>query len=179
MDLTAYGRITDSSYLFDVRALPIEELRRMRAECREVDDRMSFLRRIVQGRLDIVRAEHDRRVNGDEPREAIGSLIGALPDTFGVPAPRGRGGHLRAAELEADTTLLREVDDACGGHDLGRIIEMSDVDLGEVLRRLAALEDEVSSRRQNVYESLDTLSAELTRRYRTGEATVESLLEGD
>jgi hypothetical protein len=48
--------------------------------------------------------------------------------------------------------------------------------LGALGDRLADLEREVSDRRRELFASIDALQAELTRRYRTGEADVESLL---
>ena len=41
----------------------------------------------------------------------------------------------------------------------------------------ADLERQVSERRQALFTRIDALQAELTRRYKTGEASVESLLK--
>ena len=42
---------------------------------------------------------------------------------------------------------------------------------------LAALEVKVSGYRHDLFERIDALQAEITRRYKTGEATVDSLLQ--
>ena len=51
------------------------------------------------------------------------------------------------------------------------------VELGQIRVALAEVEADLSARRRQVFERLDALSAEITRRYRTGEASVESLLQ--
>ena len=80
----------------------------MRAECQEVETGLSFLRRVVQGRLDIVAAELARRRDGGEPAD-LAALVEQLPtilaDHLRAPGngrlPNTLGpGHLDA-ELEA------------------------------------------------------------------------------
>ena len=51
-------------------------------------------------------------------------------------------------------------------------------DVGRFIReqRESAHEAELSARRRTLHERIDVLQAEITRRYKTGEASVESLL---
>ena len=51
-------------YLAGLTTLPIDELRRRRNDCQEVEVSLSYLRRVVQGRLDIVLAEMRHRREG-------------------------------------------------------------------------------------------------------------------
>jgi hypothetical protein len=53
---------------------------------------------------------------------------------------------------------------------------ISDQDLAAASQRLAALERRVSDHRRVLFDRLDALQAELARRYKSGEASVESLL---
>jgi hypothetical protein len=64
-----------------------------------------------------------------------------------------------------------------GDHDLETLPTLSDEALHQVHDQLEALEREVSDRRRQFFDRIDTLQAEITRRYRTGEASVESLLQ--
>src|SRR5690242_10810807 len=48
-------------------ALSMDELRAKRAESQAVEVGLSYLRRLAQGRLDIVAAEQRRRAEGGEP----------------------------------------------------------------------------------------------------------------
>ena len=64
---TALDDLLDPGYLGDLTARTMDEVRRMRAECQEVETGLSLLRRLVQGRLDIVGLELARRAEGGEP----------------------------------------------------------------------------------------------------------------
>jgi hypothetical protein len=54
---------------------------------------------------------------------------------------------------------------------------MTDADLAGLAHDLAAFERKVSEQRRAFFDRIDALQAELTRRYKTGEASVESLLD--
>ena len=64
-----------------------------------------------------------------------------------------------------------------GGGRAATVTDMSDADLEELAAGLTAFERKVSEQRHSFFERIDALQAELTRRYRTGEASVESLLD--
>lgn len=161
--------------LSSVEQWPIEDVRASRAELQEVETGLSYVRRVVQGRLDIVNAELSRRRDGGDPAD-LRSLIDELPSILGehlrAPGvgrmPTGVGEGSVDPELEA---RLAEV--AVAGDDLAGMATDALAALGD---QLGDLEREVSDRRRELFASIDTLQAELTRRYRTGEADVESLL---
>ena len=46
-------RVLAEDYLGELPAKAITDIRSMRNECRAIEDRVSYLRRIIQGRLDI------------------------------------------------------------------------------------------------------------------------------
>ena len=60
---------------------------------------------------------------------------------------------------------------------MGSLPDRPDEDLDEIRTGLEAIEHDLSGRRKMLFERLDALAAEITRRYRDGEASVESLLE--
>jgi hypothetical protein len=161
--------------LSTVEQWPIEDVRAARAELQEVETGLSYVRRVVQGRLDIVNAELARRRDGGEPGD-LRALIEELPSILGehlrAPGvgrlPTGLGEGTVDPELEA-----RLADAAVAGDDLPGLTDDALAALGT---RLGDLEREVSDRRRDLFASIDALQAELTRRYRTGEADVESLL---
>ncbi len=177
VDLTAFQRIADADYLGDVTALELGRLRALRRECQEVEDALSYLRRLVQGRLEIVEAELARRATGQPPSD-LDTLVAALPaalsDRGATPRPSGR--PPARLEVPDDPTLTEELDAVCDVATLGALPELSDAELAMRLSGLSELERTVSARRRVVLDRLDALSAELTRRYREGEATVDTLL---
>lgn len=171
-------RILDDGYLGDLTGRPLPEIRSMRTECQEVETGLSYLRRLVQGRLDIVGVERQRRRDGAAPGE-LASLISQLPE---ILADRTRGpGVGRLPQLlapgEIDADLQRRFDEIVAGHDVDSLPSLSDEAVEQLQKALEAFEHEVSGFRRQLFDRIDALQAELTRRYRTGEASVESLLQ--
>ena len=171
-------RIFGAEYLGDLEQRSMSDVRAMRAECQEIETGLSYLRRLVQGRLDIVGAELQRRRDGKEPGD-LSQLISQLPE---ILADRTRAPGLgRLPQLmtpgELDSDLTDRLDAIVGDHDLETLPSLDDEALHHVHDELAEFEREVSATRRQLFDRIDTLQAEITRRYRTGEATVESLLQ--
>ena len=57
----------------------------------------------------------------------------------------------------------------------GHLKELDDAELGVLFESLAEFEQRVSSDRRERFDRLDALSAELVRRYRDGEASIDTL----
>lgn len=158
----------------ELRQLPIEAIRSTRAAYSSEETGLSYLRRMVQGPLDIVRREQQLRADGVV--SDLASLVRSLPDVLADDG-RARG----AGRL---TTVFgpRHVDPALEG-ELAAITEplvgvshLSDDELVAIVDELEAFERTVSARRLDLHRQIDVLQAELTRRYRTGEASVDALL---
>src|SRR5258708_37536573 len=97
-----------AEYLGELERRPMADVRMMRAECQEIETGLSYLRRLVQGRHDIVGAELQRRRDGAEPGD-LADLISQLPEILSDRSrPPGLGrlpqllapGHVHA-ELSA------------------------------------------------------------------------------
>jgi len=171
------ARILDPGYLGDLPARSIEEIRSMRAECQDVETGLSYLRRVVQGRLDIVDAELARRRSGGDPAD-LSSLIERLPEILGDHLRAPGNGRLPSSlgPGRPDAELEARLDALVAEADLDAITEVDEAHLVTARDALAELEIEVSTRRRSLFDCIDGLQAELTRRYKTGEASVESLL---
>jgi len=170
-------QILSSGYLGDLQHRSIDDIRTMRARCQEVETGLSYLRRMVQGRLDIVGVELQRRREGGDPGE-LGDLVDRLPEILADrarPAGLGRLPQLMAPG-EIDAPLAAELDAITAGHDLATLSSASDEELERFREGLERLEREVSERRKDMFAPIDALQAEITRRYRTGEADVAALL---
>jgi hypothetical protein len=66
----------------------------------------------------------------------------------------------------------------CSEHGFSRLEDLLPSELQNLDEQLTAFERQVSDDRRERYERLDALSAELVRRYREGEASVDGLLGG-
>jgi hypothetical protein len=78
-------------------------------------------------------------------------------------------------ELPAD--LAAELEGISGVGERADLPSVTDDDLRSMADDLAAFEQKVSGHRHALFERIDTLQAEITRRYKTGEASVDSLLQ--
>ena len=162
----------------DMSSISVEDIRIQRDECRRVEDKVSYLRRLVQGRLDIVEADLRRRAAGTSPSD-VTSLVEQLP---GILSDRVRGtgtgpGRLPTSILPPDDDdLLAELDAVASPGALDCLSALSDEELQELAGHFGALEQKVSERRRALFSRIDALQAELARRYKSGEANVGSVL---
>lgn len=170
-------QILADDFLGEVESLDIAEVRVRRARCQDVETGLSFLRRMVQGRLDVVTAERERRAAGGDADdlEALIARLPALlagstrsPGTGRLPQSFGTG--------DVDVDLSDELDDIITTGRLDDPSDITDEALVAAEAQLTEFEHKVSGLRRALFERIDALEAELTRRYRTGEATVDSLL---
>jgi hypothetical protein len=171
-------RILDPGYLGDLTARSMSDIRGMRNECQEVETGLSYLRRLVQGRLDIVGVERQRRRDGAEPGE-LSALVSQLPEILSSNTRAPGVGRLPQllAPGEIDADLEERFESITAGHDVDSLPQLGDDQLGQLHDDLESLEREVSDYRRQLFDRIDALQAEITRRYRTGEASVESLLQ--
>lgn len=170
-------QILADDYLGDLATLDLADVRARRSQCQEIETGLSYLRRLVQGRLDVVTAELERRAEGgdDDDLEALIARLPALlagstrtPGTGRLPQSFGTG--------EVDTELSDELDDIITHGHLDDPGSISDDELAAAQAELVDFERKVSGLRRQLFDRIDALETELTRRYRTGEASVDSLL---
>ena len=156
--------------------LPIEEVRARRAACQQLETQLSYVRRLAQGRLDIVASEvAARRAGTQGDRTLVEQLTEALSDRITTPG----NGHLPMvlAPGEVDPALMAGLDGAAPPAQVSSPSSMGDDELRQVTDALAEFEREVSARRRAMFDRIDALQAEIVRRYQSGEASVDSLLD--
>lgn len=158
----------------DPQSLSLDELRQARNQLQDEDDVVSYVRRVAQARLDLVRAEAHRRARGETAENLSSELRVVLSShlTGGPPRPP------RAVEQLDDNDLSDRLDAVCAEHGFSRLESLTESELENLDGQLTAFERQVSDDRRHRYEHLDALSAELVRRYRDGEASVDGLLGG-
>jgi len=173
-----HDALLDPSGLTDLEDRPIDEIRARRAACIEVETGLSYLRRLIQGSLDIIERELVRRAGGGDP-QSVGDLVDQLPDILGeIPRPPGVGRLTQILEpTEFDDELIRAYEDLVGDGRLARAADLGGVELVALMDQLREIEVKVSARRHDFHQCIDALQSEMTRRYRTGEVTVDSLFE--
>jgi len=153
--------------------VPLTELRELRGEAEQEEVDLSYLRRMVQGRLDVLRAELNRR-DGTSTATLVDGLAEILADEPRSPA-RGSGRHTTIEPSRADShrRYLEALVADVGLSDVGA---RSTDELAHAMRTLSQEEVGLSAKRRAVQSVMDACSAEVTRRYRDGEADAATLL---
>ena len=166
-------RVLAEDYLSGLGEAPIAEVRELRKEAEQEEVDLSYIRRMVQGRLDVIRAELNRR-EGNGSGNLVEDLAGILADEPRGPA-RGLGRHVTVEQSRADSHR-RYVEALVADVDLSDVANRTADQLAHAMHTLSEEEQSLSAKRRQVQQVMDACSAEITRRYRDGEAQVETLL---
>jgi hypothetical protein len=170
------ARILVPTYLDGIDDLPLDEIRAKRSECQQIEVALSYLRRLIQGRLDIVFAYVAQAENGEtlELANVVDDLPGILTAGTGSRGA-GRLPLLLAPDTE-DYHLTSELDAILGADEIVSLPGRDLAELQDLATRLSVLEKQVSAERRGLHERIDTLQAELVDRYKSGRASVDGLL---
>ncbi|MEU6660393.1 ABC transporter substrate-binding protein [Streptomyces sp. NPDC046821] len=156
---------------YNLSALRLPELRTLRRAAQQDEADLSYLRRLLQGRIDILRAELSRRRGPESP------VVDRLSEILADKSARHRSSarHVRVGTPRGEeyrdlaAQMLAEV-------ELSDLDARTDDELHSAMGRLVRYEQQVSRRRHLLQSTADDCSAEIARRYREGEAQVDDLL---
>ena len=154
--------------------LALDELRALRTVLQLEDDAISYVRRLAQARLDLLRAELHNRSVGDEK-----NITGELPAILGAHLTGGQPRPPRPADDFSHHPLALQLEELCSDAGSTDLPSMNGDELIDYLARLHEFEQLRSQERKELFVRIDALSAELVRRYRDGEADVDGLLAQD
>ncbi|MCT2592845.1 ABC transporter substrate-binding protein [Streptomyces sp. N2-109] len=155
----------------DLPALHLPELRSLRRSAQREEADLSYVRRLLQGRIDILRAELTRRT---APTSA---LIDLLPQILADGPSRHRSSARHVTLGTPHGKAYRQLaEDMLGEVGLSDLTARTDGELRAAMARLVGYEQQVSRGRQSLQRTADGCSAEIARRYRVGEAQVDDLL---
>ena len=173
------ARILAPDYTEGLAELSLDEVRARRTECQEVELGLSYARRLVQGRLDIIHAELERRGAGEGPSDA-GALVDRLKEGEMLgdqtrPAGFGRLPTLMAPD-EASDEFSSEIDEVADAESLADLPELEDGVVRKLADQLTALERSLSDRRRQVFDRIDAFQGEIVNRYKSGSADPDQLL---
>jgi hypothetical protein len=165
-------RVLSEAFVADLPSLSMEDLREHRAEAEQEEVDLSYLRRLLQGRIDIVQAEiRGRAAGGTE--HVIDHLKQVLADH---PAPPfGLGRHVVVEPSRVDQ-YRRRVERLVADVALSDVGAQTDMQLQGSLATFTVEERQISALRRAVQGVMDRCGAEIARRYRDGEASVDTLL---
>lgn len=166
-------RVLAEDYLADLASRSMDEIRTMRRDATEEESLASYERRMLHGRLSVLRFELDRRAGKEE-----GSLVENLTKILADPS-RGpsRGAiQMHDPDLEAFGEPSRRVSKLVSDDTLARLPDLDDDAIRAHIAEIEDAEREVSESRARLLDVLDALNDELARRYKTGEADPSDVL---
>lgn len=146
----------------------VAEIRAQRNALQAEEDAISFVRRLAQGRLDLVQDEQRRRASGIET--AVGSLTERLADVFGQQHGGGSARPPRETNVPADHPLVKELDEFCEHYQFESLENLDDKSLSELEGALGMFEKTCSQLRHDLFEKIDALTAALVASVRASGA---------
>lgn len=155
--------ILNGTYTDGLKEKPEAEVRELRDTAREVETEISFLRRLAQSRLDIFKAEVDRRARGG----SLSDLIAALPGILASGETRSSAPNSRLSSVLAPSPSIefkRGMESLVHDDSLANIDQLTEEELQEAIDSLVSFEDEVSETRKNLHNVIDQLESEIARR---------------
>ena len=162
-------------FLTGLESKSIEEVRSLRNDLQEVEVALSYVRRLAQGRLDILVADLRRRADGGriDVQEVLDQLDEILSEGL-RGQHQGRLPSLMVPELSDELTA--ELEAAVPTASLADLVHLTDAEALRVGEALRDLEKKVSVQRRALHERIDVLEKDLVRRYKANEVDVDSLL---
>jgi hypothetical protein len=146
----------------------LDDLRRRRRELQAEEDAVSYVRRVAQGRVDLVRDAMAQYSDDGDPtpvyirRDLHSGLSGVLADRLLAGGERPP----RPAEDYSDHPLNDELDRLCADHGFGRLDVLTYDQLELLAGRIGDFEGRVSARRQVLFAELDQVTDAIVEHYR-------------
>jgi hypothetical protein len=166
-------RVLGAAFSTGLGTLGLAEVRARRDDAAQEETDLSYLRRLLHARIDLVRAEQQRRREGGTA-PVVAELARILAVNAVSPAT-GSGRHqtLQPSRAEAHR---RHVEALVADVDLSDVGSLSGEQLESALAAYRTEESSVSQRRREVQQVVDTFNAEIGSRYASGTASVDELL---
>ncbi|MEM7273302.1 MAG: hypothetical protein AAF547_09505 [Actinomycetota bacterium] len=174
-------RLLNDNLLNELTDKPLERLRSIRVELSQAEADISLVRRVTQGRLDIVAHEVEARAGGTEPSDPnvlLFDMPGILADD-GAPAPAAGNGARPVSVTDPGRValaLIEILDTVASPSQLSGLSEVAEAGLADLFGGLREFELELSGIRRQLHDRIDSIQDEIARRYRDGEASVDALL---
>ena len=166
-------RIRRPEFVEGLAGLSLEDLRARRDECYAEREYLSLLRRLVQGRAEILKAEVERRGSGGEGGGSLVDQLATILSSEGQGPSRGEAVKVGLPEEEM-LLARRRVERLVADAEISDPGTLDDERLAAAVDLLVSEEHEVSQARNDVLQVMDALQEELKRRYRDDPSLVLS-----
>lgn len=169
-------RVLSPDFVRGIEHRPLGTVRALRDDAAQEETDLSYLRRLLHARIDIVRAEQHRRTEGGGA-SVVAELAHILAANALGPAA-GSGRHQTVEPSRAEVHRWR-VEALVSDVDLSDVSSLPPERLASALEAYLAEESAISRYRREVQQVVDMLNAEIGRRYARGSASVDRLLDAE
>ncbi|MEI2833528.1 MAG: hypothetical protein V9G25_01835 [Acidimicrobiia bacterium] len=155
--------ILSGSYTENLDTKSEKEIRELRDTAREIETEMSYLRRLAQSRLDIFKAEQNRREKGG----TLGDLIAMLPSILASGETRSSSTNSRLSSILAPSPNIdfnRGMETLVSDDSLANLDQLEDDELIQNIDDLKEFEKEVSQKEKDLHKVIDALEGEIAKR---------------
>ena len=164
--------VLEPSFVEELDGATPTDLRAKLQDARREEDALSYARRNLHGRLDLLRAELTRRRGGGDSARSVEALLKEVLATQSSPQRGSRAGlSLRAAVAASEVDELFASDAT-----LTRLPDLPDDEIERIIEGVSEAERKLSDERRRVHAVIDALEAEMAGRYKAGlEPSLERL----
>jgi hypothetical protein len=166
-------RVLESTYLSGLVALSTDRVREMRRDCTDLENGFSYVRRVAQGRLDLLSKETESRASGGGGD--LRDLVESLPEMLSGGVRAGVGGRVEQELHPPDHVvdpLTEKLDGVVGPSVITSVAELADEALSSGVIALSNFEEELSTARRSLHSVIDSINDELARRIAGSESPV-------
>ncbi len=158
-------KVLSPEFLSDVSSISVDDLRARREQAQGVESTLSYVRRLLQARIDILK-NSELSVTYKDPSTVTEELSKSLSHHVKGPEVSSR---FVEVELPED---LHGLADEWINHLTSGVVR----DRDELLVILEEAERGISAERHKLHDVLKVLSSEVKDRYKSGEASIDSVL---
>jgi hypothetical protein len=156
-------RVLAADFLVGLETASLDDLRDRRQDAEQEEVDLSYVRRLIQGRIDIAEAERRRRASGSEG-SILDQLVDILTDENATTTGSGRHLDVEPSRVDEHRRVVERVVSDARMSDVGAL---TNDQLDGVLRVLREHEEHASVLRRRVQTVVDTLSDVIGRRMAT------------
>jgi hypothetical protein len=157
-------RVLAPDFTEALQSIDMEEVRERRDLSRAEREYLSYVRRLLQGRRDILQAELERRRRGGDEESLLELVAAILADAPTGPS-RGEAPVITIPDEEI-SLARRRVERLVSDSHLSDLPALADEELEEAIALIDEEERSLSDLRSRVLQVHDSLQAELVRRWR-------------
>ncbi|MCL4449410.1 MAG: hypothetical protein M1483_02550 [Actinobacteria bacterium] len=164
----------------DLKKMGVDELRCIRNECMEAEVAISYTRRVAQGRLDLLKAWLEVEDTNPQSEQNDLTVLTDKLSTILAAHPRPSGiGHLPVflSPGQNATEWIEKVEQVVNSQNMILLDSLEHSEIESMLSSLKDLERELSHKRRLLHKHIDSIQAELVRRYQSGEIKVDEHLQ--